>query len=725
MEIYDFSNIFNYEMLPATVNNYDRKLIWKFNPSIVKITNDYYLLSYRALVPEEQFWQETSGVYLPSWKGSPWTMWNHSLYDGTGLALLKKDSKYLFKVIYDHIDLESDTYQDMRLYTDSNKKIIFTSNIINYKSDKNTKIGYAVKIVKGEIDYNIQNGNYKYKYVSYVCNKLQKDIEKNWTLIPDTNKILYHVDPYRVIDYNKCDVLYDDNSIFTKIKRLYGGYILFSSSTPVIDWTNNTYLTVGHLKIDYKNIKNAKTNGGLFIQEIQKLFNLPKDRKKWKLSMGYLHHKYIYMIFFIEINKSDLSLHKYSHALIPMVENASTTLIFPSGLTTINNDVLLTYGDSDVSVKMLKCSKSLVNKMLIENISKPEDYQFNILWINSPILCKSINQKCLSIAIIRHVEFMDYMEIDTKNRPWLKKMDKKYIKRGNKTTFFESLKLYIEQKYPNVSVYVVPNERASPSFLKQFDFVLTQNWDPTQIYSFRKHDWEIKNQLEIYELQNIYPPKKFYDIFDKKDIYYKFLRDHDLPILPTTSLCRKDYKNKTSFYNKINNFAKQYNLSKLIFKPSTGTESFGVLIVHVNEVQNKKRYFNDLFSQHDCVIIQKPLENFVEVKTWWHDMQYLQSIDILSDRNAIRTGIPDNIRNICIKLLKLIKKVYSPLPMWYNRLDLFQTSDDQIYVNEIESGFHLYLGDYIEENRTPPLYEKMLGPELVKLAEIYRKKYKN
>jgi hypothetical protein len=150
----------------------------------------------------------------------------------------------------------------------------------------------------------------------------------------------------------------DEDGIFSQITEYYNRGVSFSLSTPAIRW-GNEYLAVGHVKL-YKESEIGQER----TQELRHYKPHP---------VGYMR----YFMFFYTFSPRTQKIHRVSNGLIP--EESSTNVIFPTGLILNNMDeVVVSYGDGDDSMKCLLISPDQVNDLLIEDM-QPEDFTFQII----------------------------------------------------------------------------------------------------------------------------------------------------------------------------------------------------------------------------------------------------------------------------------------------------------------------------------------------------------
>ena len=143
-----------------------------------------------------------------------------------------------------------------------------------------------------------------------------------------------------------------------KLKNLiefYDHKIMFSLSTPVVKYSDNLFISVGHLKIKYKDIK-SNTPFHKFVKSI----DWSKINK---------HKTYIYVMFFY-IYDLDYNIKYISKAFIPKKPDQSLQymLVFPCGLMQEQDKdrYVISYGEGDESMKLFFISFSSIKKILYD-----------------------------------------------------------------------------------------------------------------------------------------------------------------------------------------------------------------------------------------------------------------------------------------------------------------------------------------------------------------------
>lgn len=268
-------------------------------------------------------------------------------FDSTGLAILEYiDDEFHVKYNINNI-FENLMNQDARLAI-IDGSIWITYNVFLF--NKNDIL--QVELCKREIFIDLEAKIIFFGKENFLLNHEHKLVEKNCVI--HNENVLYEIhDNFTVFTKEKI-VDFNNDIIKNFIKN--NKNTIFSLSTPVIKYKNNN-LMVGHLKLEYKNEQN-----NYFLNSI----DLTKINK---------HGKYIYFAFFILFD-DNYNILKMSDFFIPTIDNCHLPylLVFPSGLTTYNDKIYMSYGEGDERVKIAEFTHKEIDFML-----KKDDFKYVFL----------------------------------------------------------------------------------------------------------------------------------------------------------------------------------------------------------------------------------------------------------------------------------------------------------------------------------------------------------
>lgn len=347
------------------------KIMLKYNPDIVKNNQHlnvnlklFNLNKYRNYLDKDHF------VKLFKFKDN--TTFNNDEkaieFDSTGLCILEYiNDQFIVKYNVNNI-FDNNMNQDTRIYnfttgTFGNNNIYLTYNSFITINNK-----LYVKMMKRKIEINLDD-NYIFLYPENELLLIKHNIvEKNCILL-ENEHVLYNINKQLIYQTLQTKIT-KYSTILDHINNRYKN-IFISFGTPVLKFDNDQYISVGHMKIEYKN------NDNIYLKKFLNNIDLSKIKQ---------HGKYIYFAFLFIFNHNYDILY-ISDFFIPTMNNEDYLpylLVFPTGLTYYNNKYYISYGEGDEKCKILELSKDEIlnilkkyNQELI--LLKPNDLKSKIL----------------------------------------------------------------------------------------------------------------------------------------------------------------------------------------------------------------------------------------------------------------------------------------------------------------------------------------------------------
>jgi len=341
------------------------KIMLKYNPDIVKNNQHlnvnlklFNLNKYRNYLAKDHF------VKLFKFKDN--TIFNNDEnaieFDSTGLCILEYiDDQFYVKYNVNNI-FDNNMNQDTRIYKFNNDIWLTYNSFINI----NNKL--HVKMIKRKLDFNL-NDKFIFLYPEHELLSINhKTVEKNCILL-ENNDVLYNINKQFIYQTKNSKIIKYSN-ILDHINNRYKN-IFISFGTPVLKFNDNEYISIGHMKIEYKNNNNQYLN---------------KFLKNIDLSKIKIHGKYIYFAFIFLFNHN-YDITYFSDFFIPTIDNEDYLpylLVFPTGLTYYNDKYYISYGEGDEKCKILELSKDEILNLLKKYnqeliLLKPDDLKSKIL----------------------------------------------------------------------------------------------------------------------------------------------------------------------------------------------------------------------------------------------------------------------------------------------------------------------------------------------------------
>jgi len=189
----------------------------------------------------------------------------------------------------------------------------------------------------------------------YMFPHIHKLVEKNCVYTP-WGDVLYeigtHVKVYTVSGqwkYIPCPLLEEF------VQHYAYQTVLISCSTPCIQYTSSTYLTCGHVKVKFKKLTHTPFVASIDWSRIKR------------------HGKYIYFMMVIEFTR-EYKVLRCSRPFIPTRFNNHEPylLVMPTGMSWVDGNVCITYGEGDVRSKCLFLSRAEMDSILQSSWSSYE-----------------------------------------------------------------------------------------------------------------------------------------------------------------------------------------------------------------------------------------------------------------------------------------------------------------------------------------------------------------
>ena len=339
-----------------------------------------------------------------------------------GFAILVYENNN-FNVIFDQVSQINDfSYiEDGRLFIDSNNNIkcllnsTFNEDIKKNISfiNKNNKRG-IITIDLGKINNILININIYNKIL--IAEKMilfpefhKYIVEKNWVHFKSDKNEDWICNfnfpfgtPFENIHINEENdifltykINYSDNfhsikvNFFEEINKYYLNSFRFSGGSCLVDFNLHENLGIGHLVIDMKKMK--KICNEKFIDNLINSFNLTIHQKiiiynnirniisRPKNSV-YIYDKHseskLYLMYFYTQSKHyPFDILRISNAFTPNIIEYNTGIVFPCGLCINQDNIFVSYGESDNICSIFKTTINNVNNILLNiNTLNPSEY---------------------------------------------------------------------------------------------------------------------------------------------------------------------------------------------------------------------------------------------------------------------------------------------------------------------------------------------------------------
>ena len=337
-----------------------------FNPSMVAITDDLFLLTYRICrydvadpLHPWKIWdngykyfaapEKVKALKYRSSFGDAFTRplrLEHALnefcaaeYDSTGIATLRFMGDRFHVLSNQEAPFGTEMNQDARLGGAAGGKVRVSYNCFEKCADRTcVRMRYRELLLAGDaMHFSREQNMFEHKY---------KHVEKNCVFHGDD--VIYEVGKKFSVIRGGTRRLYP--SLLEPFIKYYGENVVHcSSSTPPIKYGRG-YLACAHIKMVYKKI--AKEPFKQFLDGVD--FSLIKR-----------HGKYVYFIVLYEFD-ADYNMTRISSPFIPssFSNHLPYLLVMPTGLCYLKQNVAITYGEGDCRCKVLVLAPREIETLL-------------------------------------------------------------------------------------------------------------------------------------------------------------------------------------------------------------------------------------------------------------------------------------------------------------------------------------------------------------------------
>ena len=363
--------------------------------------------------------------------------------------------------------------------------------------------------------------------------------------------------------------------------------------------------------------------------------------------------------------------------------------------------------------------------------------------------------------------YYDRFIMDKKRRPWLENVPKEYYldKHGDKykktTKELPYIRIdvavaygliYMLKNNNEISIDILTPKDITIKKFEKYDLIINQFMDELIVpflKRFEKSGIPHKKLKDVYTKfkDKIYPPLNYQNMIVNKCDYYKFLKNKEVPVLPTFCIKKTDVEqNQGQVLKDLNAYITKHKLKSIFTKPVHGTDSSGiklfkkvstetfspVLLEHMKELFKNKQY--------PGIILQKHAPDFEkhipQARMYFIGHKYMYTVlnkndDTYRPQEENKSSkVKDNLPLDCLKkqakrILKLLQPLFGKTPMLITRIDfgccLNKPTNNvtkqclNFFVNEIEfnPGNYVHM-DLNHERRF--MFDKHVIKQLIKVV---------
>lgn len=322
----------------------------------------------------------------------------------------------------------------------------------------------------------------------------------------------------------------------------------------------------------------------------------------------------------------------------------------------------------------------------------------------------------------------NYAYNDLQARDYIRKNGSKYV------TDDISIYYYLKDKYGKKHSFILikGDDENIENIVKSCDVVFLLIFDILEAFhTLPKEKFEkIQN---VFSLPNVFPPYAYQKLINHKNLYYDYLSQHDITVVPTLYISSQDFLNDPqTCVEKVLSMSRG-DMNSFIGKPIYGQESIDFqLFDEYTRSNHIHKYLERISALYKGCVFQpfiKSLSEDGEYRVFYIGKKYVYTIKTKFD--STRTYITekyvtlDNDKKLK-DVLKFTNKVFQILPhlevggkevdKLLTRIDVNCCYDGKYFVSEIEFVPSLYI------NTVDDLFiDKQLGDQMMKISnQIYQ-----
>lgn len=289
---------------------------------------------------------------------------------------------------------------------------------------------------------------------------------------------------------------------------------------------------------------------------------------------------------------------------------------------------------------------------------------------------------------------------------------------------------FIKWAYKDVEIeFIDPRTMTLPQLHKN-DLNLTIIFDRLESFHIDPHRYYDRFVSIMSRAKNIYPSFEYQSFINQKSVYYRYMKNRNIPIVPFFSVTYAQYKkDPEKMALSVLQKAKRQKWECIIAKPDYGQESKDFKRFHPEVTKERLlAYIERIFKVYPGIVFQKYVPGFDtgtvrEFRTYFVGDKYRYTIITGSESDIARRPVEEGGRyksRYFGRVKTLARKVVKTLPTivvagvemdrFLTRVDIALLASGEVFVNEIEFAPSLYAPN------TSVMIDRELGNHLVKLT---------
>lgn len=340
------------------------------------------------------------------------------------------------------------------------------------------------------------------------------------------------------------------------------------------------------------------------------------------------------------------------------------------------------------------------------------------------IICTSIVEECVKDEVLR---------CEDRNRPWLKNVQGRHmiVHKGKKCTSDDyAVGYYIKSAYKDVEIQFMNPRTMTLAQLHKNDLNFLLIFDILEAFHIEPYKQYNRFASLMSRTKNIYPSFEYQSFINRKSVYYRYLKNKNIPMVPFFSVTKTDWKkNPEEMAQSVLRKAKRQKWERIIAKPDFGQEKIDFKKFHPDVTKERLMAFMErIFKVYPGVIFQKYVPGFDtggirEFRAYFVGDKYRYTIITTATSDLAHRPIEEGgtykspyfgrVKNLAKKVLKVLPDIVVAgvkMDRLLTRVDMAVLANGTLYVNECEMVPSCYAPN------TSVMIDRELGDQVVKLT---------
>lgn len=340
------------------------------------------------------------------------------------------------------------------------------------------------------------------------------------------------------------------------------------------------------------------------------------------------------------------------------------------------------------------------------------------------IICTSLVEESIKNELLK---------CQSRKRPWLNQVNPKHtiIYKDKRCTSDDyAIGYYIKYANSDVEVEFIDPRTMTLQQLHKNDINVLIIHDLLESFHTSPYAQHARFVSMLPKIKNIYPSFTYQTFINHKSVYYRYLKNRGIPIVPFFSVTKEQWKKDPEKIAKsILQRAKRQKWQCIIAKPDFGQESIDLKRFHPEVTKERlMAYMERIFKMYPGIVFQKYVPGFDlghvrEYRTYFVGNKYRYTIitspksDVahrpFEEGGKIKSPYFGRVKTLANKVLKTLPDIVVEgvkMDRFLTRVDIALLASGEVFLNEVEFVPSLY------GPNTGVMIDRELGDQLVKLT---------